>query len=133
MYEHKNKLIKGFSSKYNLNKLIYFEQGNDAYEAIAREKQIKGGSRAKKIALVNTNNPKWHDLSKDWEWIDCGVYPESFEGYARNGKKKELSLRGTGIPRRLGTGSAISTSEHQIASSLLFLAMTEKIRNGIQN
>ena len=67
IYEHKNKLIKGFSNKYNLNKLVYFEQGGDAYAAIKREKQIKGGSRVKKIILIEGINPQWRDLSKDWE------------------------------------------------------------------
>ncbi|MDP3779251.1 MAG: GIY-YIG nuclease family protein [bacterium] len=67
IYEHKNKLIKGFSSKYNLNKLVYFEQGNDAYSSIAREKQLKGGSREKKIILIESMNPHWRDLSEDWE------------------------------------------------------------------
>lgn len=67
VHEHKNKIIKGFSSKYNLNKLVYFEQGNNVHAAIAREKQIKGGSRIKKIILINSMNPDWRDLSKDWE------------------------------------------------------------------
>ncbi|MDP3779481.1 MAG: GIY-YIG nuclease family protein [bacterium] len=67
VHEHKSKIIKGFSSKYNLNKLVYFEQGNNAYGAIAREKQIKGGSRVKKIVLIESINPYWRDLSKDWD------------------------------------------------------------------
>ena len=61
--EHKNKLIKGFSEKYNINKLVYFEQYDSTYDAISREKQIKSGSREKKIALIEKDNPDWQDLS----------------------------------------------------------------------
>jgi putative endonuclease len=64
MYEHKNKVIKGFTQKYNVSKLVYFEETTDAYSAISREKQIKGGSRAKKIALIEAVNPDWKDLSE---------------------------------------------------------------------
>ena len=65
VYEHKNKLIKGFTSKYNIIKLVYYEEGEDAYGAISREKQIKAGSRKKKIELVNSINPNWKDLWED--------------------------------------------------------------------
>jgi len=61
--EHKNKIIPGFSNKYNLNKIVYYEQFSDIENAISREKQIKGGSRGKKIGLINNMNPKWEDLS----------------------------------------------------------------------
>jgi putative endonuclease len=64
--EHKNKLIPGFSQKYNITKLIYYEETNDVYKAIDREKQIKGWLRAKKIALIESCNPEWRDLSLDW-------------------------------------------------------------------
>ena len=60
----KNK--KGFTNKYNINKLVCLEEFNNAYDAISREKQIKGGSRKKKIELVENNNKEWKDLSKDW-------------------------------------------------------------------
>jgi putative endonuclease len=63
MYEHKHKFSKGFSQKYNLNKLVYCEETSDVNAAIAREKQIKGWLRAKKIALIETINPEWNDLS----------------------------------------------------------------------
>jgi putative endonuclease len=66
VYEHKNKLIKGFTSHYNLDKLVFFECTDDITAAIAREKQIKGWLRKKKVALIETMNPKWIDLSKDW-------------------------------------------------------------------
>jgi putative endonuclease len=66
VYEHKSKLIKGYTSRYNLNKLVFFETTNDITIAIAREKQIKGWLRKKKLELIETVNPKWDDLSKDW-------------------------------------------------------------------
>ena len=65
VYEHKNKLVDGFTKKYNINKLIYYEVYEDAESAIAREKQIKGGSRGQKVALVKGVNPEWKDLSYD--------------------------------------------------------------------
>ncbi|HOP47854.1 MAG TPA: GIY-YIG nuclease family protein [Desulfobacteraceae bacterium] len=66
IYEHKNKLIKGFSEKYNLNKLVYFEVTPDVISAIEREKEIKKWRREKKNKLVNLMNPKWDDLSSCW-------------------------------------------------------------------
>jgi putative endonuclease len=67
LFEHKNKLIKdSFTAKYNADILVYFENTEDAYSAISREKQIKAGSRAKKVELINTMNPEWKDLSVDW-------------------------------------------------------------------
>ena len=62
VYEHKNHLAKGFTSKYNVEKLVYFENTESIESAILREKQIKAGSRQKKIDLVNSRNPKWEDL-----------------------------------------------------------------------
>ncbi len=62
IYEHKNKLVEGFSKKYNLNKLVYFEIYKNIDEAIKREKQIKAGSRQSKIDLINKNNLEWKDL-----------------------------------------------------------------------
>jgi putative endonuclease len=66
LYEHKNKLHKGFTEKYNVNKLVYFEETTDVYEAITREKQIKGWKREKKNKLVEEMNPTWEDLSAAW-------------------------------------------------------------------
>jgi putative endonuclease len=60
--EHKMKLIPGFTKQYNVDKLVYFEWFEDAPNAIAREKQIKAGSREKKIALIERSNPEWRDL-----------------------------------------------------------------------
>lgn len=62
VYEHKNKLREGFTNKYNVNKLVYYEVFDGIESAIEREKQIKGGSRAKKIKLINQLNPDWIDL-----------------------------------------------------------------------
>jgi len=62
VYEHKEKIIAGFTKKYNCIKLVCYEIFNDPYYAIAREKQIKAGSRKKKIDLINTMNPDWKDL-----------------------------------------------------------------------
>ena len=61
-FEHKQKIIKGFTQKYNVDKLVYFEQFDFAESAIAREKQIKGYSRAKKNALINSFNKEWVEL-----------------------------------------------------------------------
>ena len=65
VYEHKSGLGGGFTSKYNIAKLVYYEVCNDAYSAIAREKQIKGGSRQKKIDLINGMNSGWTDLYEE--------------------------------------------------------------------
>jgi putative endonuclease len=65
-YEHKNKLIKGFTEKYNVNKLVYFEETYEVTSAIEREKEIKKWRREKKNQLVNRMNPKWNDLSSGW-------------------------------------------------------------------
>jgi len=66
VYEHQHKLVPGFTSKYNITMLVYYEEFTDVREAIAREKQIKGWLRAKKIALIETMNPEWRDLSTEW-------------------------------------------------------------------
>ena len=63
IYEHQNKLVKGFTEKYNLNKLIYFEETIDVHSAISREKQLKNWHRGWKINLINDSNPNWSDLS----------------------------------------------------------------------
>ena len=60
--EHKEKLVDGFTKRYNVTKLVYYEVTEDIRAAIAREKQIKGGSRQKKINLINSINPEWRDL-----------------------------------------------------------------------
>ncbi len=67
IYEHKMKLVKGFTSKYNLSQLLFMEEFADIYEAFDAEKMIKGWVRRKKLALIRTINPKFKDLSKDWQ------------------------------------------------------------------
>ena len=62
IYQHREKLLPGFTKRYNVWKLVYYEAGTDALGAIAREKQIKAGSRKKKLALINSFNPEWRDL-----------------------------------------------------------------------
>ncbi|MBI3249390.1 MAG: GIY-YIG nuclease family protein [Deltaproteobacteria bacterium] len=66
VYEHKQKLTPGFTSKYNIVNLIYFEMTQNVYSAIAGEKEIKGWVRNKKIALIESANPEWQDLSDEW-------------------------------------------------------------------
>ncbi|MFK5891121.1 MAG: GIY-YIG nuclease family protein [Flavobacteriaceae bacterium] len=66
VYQHKTKAYKGFTEKYNCDKLVYFEVFSDINEAIAREKQLKKGSRKNKNTLVNNDNPSWKDLSEGW-------------------------------------------------------------------
>ncbi len=66
VYQHKNKLIEGFTKRYNITQLVYFESSDDVTAAIAREKQIKGLLRSKKIELIKTLNPQWKDLSEGW-------------------------------------------------------------------
>jgi putative endonuclease len=64
--QHKNKVYDGFTSKYEINKLVYYEEYQWVQDAIAREKQLKGGSRQKKIDLILSINPSWSDLSDGW-------------------------------------------------------------------
>ena len=66
VYEHKHKLCGGFTSRYNIDRLVYLEECGDSVGAIAREKQIKAWARAKKVALIELLNPTWEDLSKEW-------------------------------------------------------------------
>jgi len=64
--EHKNKLLPGFTSRYNIQYLVYYESTPGIHVALAREKQIKGWLRAKKIALIDSMNPAWKDLAEEW-------------------------------------------------------------------
>jgi putative endonuclease len=66
VWQHKNKVAEGFTSRYNVTWLVYYASTNDVLEAIAREKQIKGWARARKLALIREFNPTWRDLSHDW-------------------------------------------------------------------
>ncbi len=62
IFQHKNKVVDGFAKKYNLDRLVYFEVFDSIEQAIFREKQLKGGSRARKLSLINERNPSWSDL-----------------------------------------------------------------------
>lgn len=64
--EHKRKLFRGFTGRYRIERLVYFETWGEIRAAIQREKQIKGWLRAKKVALIQSMNPGWSDLSEDW-------------------------------------------------------------------
>ena len=66
IYEHKHKIVEGFTQKYDMTRLVYFEQTTDIRSAIHREKQLKGWLRAKKITLIESVNPNWQDLSESW-------------------------------------------------------------------
>ncbi|WP_369385315.1 GIY-YIG nuclease family protein, partial [Jejuia pallidilutea] len=66
VYQHKTKEFKGFTAKYNCEKLVYFEEYSDISDAISREKQLKAGNRKRKEALINKDNPDWNDLSDGW-------------------------------------------------------------------
>lgn len=73
VYEHKTKQVPGFTEKYNVNRLVYFEETQDVHSAIAREKEIKRWRREKKNQLVVAVNPEWKDLSEGWfEISPCG-------------------------------------------------------------
>ena len=65
MYQHKNKLVEGFTSRYNVNKLIFYEVFNNPSEAIAAEKKIKGWTREKKLELIKKSNPDFKDVLLD--------------------------------------------------------------------
>ena len=66
VYQHKTKIYKGFTSKYNCDKLVYFEEFEDINQAIVREKQLKAGNRKRKEELIQQENPNWEDLSDGW-------------------------------------------------------------------
>ncbi len=67
LYEHRNNLVDGFTKKYNVHKLVYFEETNDVYSAISREKQLKKWGRSKKAKLIEQINPQWSALSENWD------------------------------------------------------------------
>ena len=66
VWQHKQKLVEGFTKRYNIMRLVYFEETPDVNAAIAREKQIKSWRREKKVALIQSGNPGWKDLSEGW-------------------------------------------------------------------
>ena len=70
IWQHKQHVIEGFTAKYDVTRLLHFEVYHEVTNAIAREKQLKGWLRKKKIALIETKNPKWEDLSREWYSAD---------------------------------------------------------------
>jgi putative endonuclease len=79
IWEHKNKVVPGFTSRYNLTRLVYYERFFYPDAAINREKEVKGWRRSKKIKLIEFMNPHWHDLAERW----CDVYKPEFAGDSR--------------------------------------------------
>jgi len=73
VFEHKNDVVPGFTSKYGIDQLVYFESTNDVHEALALEKQLKGWLRKKKLDLIESVNPTWEDLSAGWFETDFPV------------------------------------------------------------
>ena len=90
-WEHKNKVNEGFTSRYNLTRLVYFETFFYPDAAIAREKEIKGWRRSKKIKLIESTNPHWNDLAEGWQEL----YKPDSNGAAR------------GIPRSAGENALL--------------------------
>ena len=74
LFQHKASLVKGFTARYKINRLVYYEYCNNANDAIAREKELKGWLRSKKITLIEQGNPNWLDLSEDWQ--DSSLHSE---------------------------------------------------------
>jgi putative endonuclease len=96
VYEHKNKLIPGFTAKYNVNILVYYESFPTAPQAIEAEKKIKGWTRAKKIALIESRNRTWRDLSSDFTENPSSnvILSEAKDlGIGRNSRSGDPSLR----------------------------------------
>jgi putative endonuclease len=66
VYEHKHMLVEGFTKKYGVDRLVYFEESGDVQVVLEREKEIKGWLRKKKITMIESSNPEWKDLSEGW-------------------------------------------------------------------
>jgi putative endonuclease len=80
VFEHKTGTNEGFTKRYKMTRLIHFESTTDVRDAVAREKQIKGWTRARKIALVREINPRWRDLAADWYTVEPNFGGVSSEG-----------------------------------------------------
>ena len=66
MWQHRTKVFEGFTSRYNIDRLVWYESTNQVMDAIAREKEIKAWRREKKVALIEAENPGWDDLAREW-------------------------------------------------------------------
>jgi putative endonuclease len=92
VFQHKWKEYEGFSSKYNCDRLVWFEHFQEIEKAIARETQLKKWNRAKKIALIERMNDAWVDLSKDWCEYEPADYNRSLDQFNPPVRKKELKV-----------------------------------------
>jgi putative endonuclease len=92
VYQHKHRLTPGFTSRYNINKLVYYAETNDVTEAITREKELKGWLRKKKKALIEEFNPTWEDLSSGW-YDEVDEDDQRIEQGDVGGKGRDSSLR----------------------------------------
>jgi putative endonuclease len=81
VFQHKWKEHEGFTARYNCDRLVWFERHQYVQDAIAREKELKGWSRSKKIALIETMNAAWGDLSHEWYDYEPADYPRSLERF----------------------------------------------------
>lgn len=79
VYQHKWKEFGGFTSRYNCDRLVWFEKSQEVTTAIAREKQLKGWSREKKITMIESANPAWVDLSRDWYEVEPNDYKRALD------------------------------------------------------
>jgi hypothetical protein len=97
--EHRAGEIEGFTKKYRIQRLVYYEVFRDVRKAIAREKQIKSWTRAKRIALIKSMNPTWQDLAKDW---GKPIDPSQLQipRCARDDKPEEVAQRKTAVVSR---------------------------------
>jgi putative endonuclease len=77
VFQHKQHLVDGFTKQYRVDRLVHFEETADVLAAIEREKQIKGWVRAKKIALIESGNPTWEDLTEAWYKADSKTKADS--------------------------------------------------------
>jgi putative endonuclease len=86
VFQHKHHLIRGFTAKYDCARLVFFEEFHDPRNAIAREKQIKGWTRAKKIAVIEAQNPHWEDLAQNWGKQFCppGLSTQEMDEWAKD-------------------------------------------------
>jgi putative endonuclease len=95
VWQHKHHEFAGFTAKYGVDRLLYFESVDDVRNAIDREKQLKGGKREKKIALIEAQNPEWLDLSRKWYEHDSGPStPEALRASSAQDDKEQRCRNG---------------------------------------
>ena len=122
VWEHKQKLITGFTAKYNVTRLAWCEEHGDIRDAIAREKQIKGWLRRKKVALIEEHNGTWKDLA--WGWYDqpTACHPERSEGpHNRNLGNERTTVE---LRARISVAGDSSTKRASLPRSFAALRMT---------